>query len=164
MSLNGHEHRHRDEVPNDNGPDDREAHRPETPHPEIGGNPDVPYNKSEINEMLRWANRATAKREPRDTPLFDNLDLFDAKYIESRGPYRFKPTDRLNNHLIITRNKEILIYTDHRSAKFREYLAQHDEIVLDWINPEERRNVRDSLLLLLESLETLNLIFFFKTV
>jgi hypothetical protein len=34
--------------------------------------------------------------------------------------------------------------------------------VLDWINPEERRNVRDSLLLLLESLETLNLIFFFQ--
>ena len=53
---------------------------------------------------------------PRDSSTVPYLDyiILDAAYIESRGPFQFKATDRIDDHLLITERNEILIYTNWR--------------------------------------------------
>lgn len=51
------------------------------------------------------------QRDPSTVPYIDYFCL-DAGYIESRGPFRFKATDNLDNHLLITERNEILFYTN----------------------------------------------------
>lgn len=52
--------------------------------------------------------------EPREPSMVSHLDYhcFDAAYIESRGPFQFKPTTCIDDHLLLTERNEILFYPD----------------------------------------------------
>jgi hypothetical protein len=51
------------------------------------------------------------RREPSEVPYLDYRCL-DAYYIESRGPFRFKQTTCIDDHLLLTEQNEILFYPD----------------------------------------------------
>jgi hypothetical protein len=55
---------------------------------------------------------------PLESPFKAEYQLFDVAYIEACGPFRFKATDHVDQHLVLTENNEILFYTDWRKWTF----------------------------------------------
>jgi hypothetical protein len=108
-----------------------------------------------------------------------SLLYLDARFIEIRGPYRFKRTEHLNDHLTIVtydNDKEILIYTDwkrflmlrHQEVLFEDSEQPTDEISMLQLlsrsrrEPRDRRNGRggDIRYIAYELLHTYQLLFF----
>lgn len=108
-----------------------------------------------------------------------SLLYLDARFIEFRGPYRFKRAEHLRDHLTVvahTGKKEILIYTDwkrflmlrHHEALFEDSEPPSDEISrLQLLSrsqrePKDRRNGRggDIRYIAYELLHTYQLLFF----
>jgi len=75
--------------------------------PESFSNAPMPYNKAA--NLL--SSVSLNVRKPQDTPTTDHR-LFDASFIERCGPFRFKATEAIDKHLLITEDKEILFYCD----------------------------------------------------
>jgi hypothetical protein len=101
--------------------------------PEGFSNTPLPYNKAA--NLL--SSVSLNGRKPQDTPPTDHR-LFDASFIERCGPFRFKATDSIEKHLLITEDKEILFYcewkrwaylTYHRLLSGRTYFIRSDVLL-----------------------------------
>jgi len=71
-----------------------------------------PCPKSLVNRPCRLGNmlRPLCHNMRRNHPRLIDHRRIDAAYIESCGPFKFKPTNKTQHHLLITEKKEILYY------------------------------------------------------
>jgi hypothetical protein len=76
----------------------------------------VGFHRECIRSILSFYNSTASSINSID------YHVFDASYIETCGPFRFKATKTLARHLTITHNNEILYYADWRKWAF---LAWH---------------------------------------
>ena len=114
------------------------------------------------------------QRDPSVVPHVD-YQRFDAAYIESRGPFRLKSTTRLDDHLLMTENNEILFYADwQRWACLTSLSVLHSKNSLslfDVLMCAHRRGwkphplssqIRTSLSQIFGDLATIGMLFFFQ--
>ena len=109
--------------------------------------------------------------EPDTIPTI-NVNHLDAKYVQSNGPFRFKPTKRLEDHLVVTSKDEILIYTDWKKwagIKYHRVLRCNIEecTAFDILTTESRQcsevqSIRDHLYSLYNDLQISILVIFFQ--
>lgn len=110
-------------------------------------------------------------REPDTIPTI-NVNHLDAKYIQSNGPFRFKATKRLDDHLVVTSKDEILIYTDLKKwAGIKDHRVLRTNVeectAFDILTTESRKcsevqSIRDHLYSLYNDLQISILVIFFQ--
>ena len=66
-----------------------------------------------------------------------DFSLFNAAYIESRGPFRFKATDSVDKYLVVTDDKHILFYHN-----WRKWAFLHQHVLLERGQMERKNNSR----------------------
>lgn len=81
------------------------------------------------NELYFWQGTDAFNRSRAPVPL----DILDASYVETNGPFRFEKTDRLQEHLTVTKDLKIRVFCD-----WNRFLMLHVHEVLRNMNPPPR--------------------------